>query len=197
MGVALRLGELHLVHTLTNIPMHVRSTFVHGRELEGTFVVGQSPAGEVKLGDVLCVFFSGSSLKRAPRSGFNPMSVLSTRVVKILHTSPGSFLHSTSASNQNGVPLSALPPLPDQSEWRQMFNASSGHSGLRERISVSNPEIARALADEFTSWTKPFINTGGINGNKSVSKGAPKSIIGAFPGTPQTVAFPVTSCAPL
>ena len=42
MGVALRLGELHLIHTLTDIPMHVCSTFIHGRKLEGVFVIGQS-----------------------------------------------------------------------------------------------------------------------------------------------------------
>ena len=34
MSIALRLGELHLVHALTNIPMDVRTTLIHSRELK-------------------------------------------------------------------------------------------------------------------------------------------------------------------
>ena len=34
MGVALRLSELHLVHTFTDIPMYVCATLIHGRELK-------------------------------------------------------------------------------------------------------------------------------------------------------------------
>jgi len=124
---------------------------------------------------------SRSSLRRLPRSGFNQGSVSSTRVDKILHTATGSFPYSTSTSNPNGIPLSALPPLPDQSEWRPVFNPPSSPLALRERISIRNPDTARALAEGFTRWTKPLIKA---DGSGSVSKRAPKVIIEAFPGTP-------------
>ena len=38
MGVTLRLSEFHLVHTLASVPVHVRATLVHSRELKPTRV---------------------------------------------------------------------------------------------------------------------------------------------------------------
>jgi len=41
MSIALRLSELHLVHTLAYVPMYVRATLVHSGELVGTSIVSQ------------------------------------------------------------------------------------------------------------------------------------------------------------
>jgi len=60
---------------------------------------------------------------------------------------------------------SAFPPLPEESEWRTIFNPSS--PGARERISIRNPKTADALAESFLSWT-------------NVKQ--PRVVIEAFPG---------------
>lgn len=41
--IALSLSKLHLVHTLTGIPMHVRATLVHDRELQAAWVIVRKP----------------------------------------------------------------------------------------------------------------------------------------------------------
>ncbi|KAF9643790.1 S-adenosyl-L-methionine-dependent methyltransferase [Thelephora ganbajun] len=133
---------------------------------------------------------SRSSLKRVPRSGFIPTSVSSTRTVLVLYTALGSSPYSTSTpnpsspstSNSNETPLSALPPLPSQSEWRSIFNPPGASLGLRERISIRNPHTARSLAEGFTRWTKPLFEADEAKGKANLVKGAPKIIIEAFPG---------------
>jgi len=40
-SVALRLSKLQLVHTLADVPMYVRATLVHSRELVGTSIVSR------------------------------------------------------------------------------------------------------------------------------------------------------------
>ena len=134
---------------------------------------------------------SRPSLKCVPRSGFNPTSVRSMRTILILHKALSSLPYSTSTSNPsspsvsnpNETPLSALPPLPDQSEWRPIFNPPRACVGLRERISIRNPKTARTLAEGFTKWTKPLINANEARRTGGAAKGAPKIIIEAFPGT--------------
>ena len=133
---------------------------------------------------------SRSSPKRIPRSGLNPTSAPSIRTILLLHIVSGSSLYSTSTrssstSNANETPLSALPPLPDQSEWRPIFNPLGASLGLRERISLRNPSTARTLAEGFTKWTKPLIQADEAQGRGKNAKGAPKIIIEAFPGTQQ------------
>lgn len=60
---------------------------------------------------------------------------------------------------------SPLPLLPEQSEWRTVFNPAQ--VGVRERISIRNPDTAALLAKNFLSWTKVK---------------EPRIVIEAFPG---------------
>ena len=131
---------------------------------------------------------SRPSLRHAPRSCLNS-TLVSTRRVLLPHTTSGLFSYSTSipstpsASDSNEIPLTAIPPLPDQSEWRAIFNPPGGSIGLRERVSLRNPQTARTLAEGFTKWTKPLLKADEAEGKGRAAKGAPKVIIEAFPGT--------------
>jgi hypothetical protein len=123
-----------------------------------------------------------SSLKRVTPSGFHPASISSARTVQILCSPSVSCLYSTSTSTPKETPLSALPPLPEQSEWRSIFYPPRGSIPLRDRVSIRNPESARTLAEHFTRWTEPLIEADGAMGKGKAAKGAPKIIIEAFPG---------------
>ena len=138
---------------------------------------------------------SRSSLKRVRRLQFNL-----TRAVPVFHAAEVPCQYSTttttstsdsslSTSESTITPLSALPPLPEESEWRQIFYPHGASVGLRERVSIRNPQSASALAEAFTRWTKPLLKVDEVTGKGKTAKGAPKIIIEAFPGTPQ-------SCAP-
>ena len=133
------------------------------------------------------------SLKRVPRLRLDPTPVSSTRTALILHTTAGPSPYSTSTSNANETPLSALPPLPDQAEWRKVFNPPGGTVALRERACIRNPKSARALAEGFTQWTKPFLKADEAKGKGRGAKGVPKVIIEAFPGTHPACIFLVAS----
>lgn len=126
---------------------------------------------------------SRSSFKRVTSPGFYTASISSTRTVKILRTPLVSCFYSTFPSASTETPLSALPPLPEESEWRQIFNRPGSYVALRDRVSIRNPKTARALAESFTNWTKPLREADKVIGKGRSAKGAPKVIIEAFPGT--------------
>lgn len=129
----------------------------------------------------VCV--SGSRLGRVAPSGFHPTFTSPTRPVQIIHTPSISCLYSTSTSASKKTPLSALPPLPEQSEWRSIFNPPGSSVALRDRISIRNPQTARTLAEHFIKWTTPLLKADETMGKGKVAKGAPRVIIEAFPGT--------------
>ena len=126
---------------------------------------------------------SRSPFLRVAPSALHLTSVSSSRTVQITHTISASRLYSTSTPTSKETPLSALPPLPEESEWRPIFNPPRTSTVLRERISIRNPKTARALAEHFTNWTKPLLKADEAMGKGKIAKGAPKIIIEAFPGT--------------
>ena len=121
-------------------------------------------------------------LQRAACSGFNQGSASSISIARILHKASISCPYSTTPSDSKETPLSTLHPLPEQSEWRRVFNPPGSPIGLRERVSIRNPETARTLAEGFTNWTKPLLKADEAMGKGKAAKGAPKTIIEAFPG---------------
>lgn len=130
------------------------------------------------------VYISTSPLKRVASSGFHPVSITSTCRVQILKTALLSCLYSTSSTPiSKEIPLSSLPPLPEQSEWRSVFVPPRSASTLRERVSIRNPQTAGTLAERFTTWTKPLLKADKAMGKGKAAKGAPRVIIEAFPGT--------------
>ena len=74
MGVALRLSELHLIHTLTDIPMHICAALIPGPELKRASVVGKPGIKSAKRTDLnersVEYFLDGCRVRQASRRLF-------------------------------------------------------------------------------------------------------------------------------